>query len=582
MGNVLLFIKNNKIKFIVMFVLLILVITGLWVFFDNKKKEYSLTTVQEYKYYALNKDDKYGIIDILGNIVVEPKYDAIKIPNPQEAIFVCENQGNIIVLNDKQERLFTEYEEIDAILVNGVVSNIPYEKTVLKYKKNGKYGIVSFNGKEITKPVYDEIIGLENKESELLVKKNGKYGVINVKGAKLIDAVYDNIIADGFYTDNEKYGLSGYIVSNKTSDGYKYGYVDYKQKLILNAEYNSIDRIVQDNSKDIYLIPCRNGQYGILKNNQLIVNYSYQGIEYDRNNNFFELQRSDKYGIVDCNGNVILPTEYSEIQIKGIYIQAWKQEKYMFFDTSGKEVKDLKYTSVQKISNDNYYITTNEDGFYGIIDDKNTELISNKYNYIEYLFGKYFIALNENGKLGLINVNNNIVIDFKYDVLQRIDDTNIIEAKVLKENKVELYSDKIDSIYSGKNSFVYKDGEYIKVYEENATKYFDINGKELKNKDVFIANKLLADEKDGKWGFVDRSGNVIVDYKYDKVTEFNSYGYAGVMKSDKWGVIDINGEIVMQPTYRLEKGNTEPEFLGEYYKVYYGYGECYYTDKMAE
>lgn len=583
MGNVLVVIKNNKIKFIVMIVLFVLVITGLWMFFDNKKKEYSVTTVQEYKYYALNENNKYGVIDIRGNIVVEPKYDNIKIPNPEKAIFVCENQNSTIVLNEKQEKLFTEYDEISVILLNGVVSSIPYEKTVLKYKKDGKFGIISFDGKEITKPVYDEIRGLENKESELLVKKDGKYGVINVKGAKLIDTVYDNIISDGFYTDNEKYGLSGYIVSNKTSDGYKYGYLDYNHKVVLKLEYDVVSRVVQNNSmNDICIIACKNGQYGVVKNNQVIINYSYQGIEYDGNNNFFELQRNYKYGIVDYNGKVILPTDYIEIQINGIYIQTLKNEgeDYKFFNILGQEVRDLKYISVEKTNNEDYYITINQEGFYGVIDNENKELLENKYNYLEYLFDEYFIASRDNGDLGVINVDGNVTIEFKYDVLQRVDDTKVIEAKVLKENKTEVYSEKMEKVCSTQNSFVYRENDYIKVYSSEMTQYFDDRGRKLEAKDVFAKNNLLADEKNGRWGFIDRSGSVVINYQYDKVTEFNVYGYAGIMEDDKWGVIDINGDIVLEPIYELENTNTEPEFLGKYYKVYYGYGECYYTDKL--
>ena len=61
-----------------------------------------------------------------------------------------------------------------------------YEKSVLKYSKNGKYGIIDLNGKKITNAVYEEIDTLQFKEGELLVKKDGKYGVINIKGATLV------------------------------------------------------------------------------------------------------------------------------------------------------------------------------------------------------------------------------------------------------------------------------------------------------------------------------------------------------------------------------------------------------------
>ena len=216
MRSVLDFIKNNKFKILILIIVLAIISIGVYKILESKKKDYTITEVSTYNYFLLNKDSKYGVIDTTGKIIVEPIYDNVTIPNPEKAVFVCKEEDKLIVLNNLNEKIFTEYEEVDAISINGIASNIPYEKTVLKYKKDGKYGIISFEGKEITKPIYEEIKGLENKETELLVKLNGKYGVINAKGAKLIKPEYDNIVADGFYTDKNKYGLSGYIVSNKT------------------------------------------------------------------------------------------------------------------------------------------------------------------------------------------------------------------------------------------------------------------------------------------------------------------------------------------------------------------------------
>lgn len=216
MKNILDFVKNNKLKILISIIVLIVIIIGAYKILESKKKEYVITEVSKYNYFVLNKDSKYGVIDTMGKIIVEPIYDNVKIPNPEKAVFICRQEDKPIALNDLNEKIFTEYEEVNTISLNGIISNIPYEKTVLKYKKNGKYGIIDFEGRKITNPIYEEIKGLENKETELLVKLNGKYGVINVKGAKLIKAEYDNIVADGFYTDKNKYGLSGYIVSNKT------------------------------------------------------------------------------------------------------------------------------------------------------------------------------------------------------------------------------------------------------------------------------------------------------------------------------------------------------------------------------
>ena len=92
----------------------------------------------------------------------------------------------------------------------------------------------------------------------------------------------------------------------------------------------------------------------------------------------------------------------------------------------------------------------------------------------------------------------------------------------------------------------------------------------------FKNNKIFAKQQGSKWGFVDANENMIVDYNYDKVTEVSKYGFAGIKQNGKWGVIDIEGNIVVEPKYEF-KDNERPDFLGEYYKVTYGFGEFYYT-----
>ena len=92
---------------------------------------------------------------------------------------------------------------------------------------------------------------------------------------------------------------------------------------------------------------------------------------------------------------------------------------------------------------------------------------------------------------------------------------------------------------------------------------------------MFNENKIFAKKQNNKWGFVDAKGNSVVDYKYEKVTEINKYGFAGIKEKGKWGVIDSEGKILVEPKYEIK--SNEPIFIGEYYQVIYGDGEIYYT-----
>lgn len=584
MKKVLNFVKNNKIQVILIVLVLILLEIGVYLFFNYKNKQYYVAEISQYNYYKLNENNKYGVINTKGEVIIEPTYDNIQIPNPEKAVFICEKDEEKITLNEKNEKIFIQYDEVNAISITGIVSSNPYEKSVLCYKLNGKYGLIDYNGKAVTKPIYDEIKGLPNKESELLVKKEDKYGVINSKGAKLIEEKYYDIVADGYYTENEKYSLSGYIVCNKTKEGYRYGYINSKLKKVLDVEYNYIERILQtDTVSDTYLIVAKNGQYGVIKNNKIIINYAYQGIEYDLNNKVFELQRNFKFGIANLNGEVIIPVEYNSIEFQGVYLKVSKnnEEEAKYFNIDGTEITDLKYTSKIKTKNENYYIVTNNDGLYGVIDSNDNELIKNKYKYLEYLYEDFFIALDES-LLGVVNIKDEAIVDFKYEVIQKIEETNMVEAKIYSKNKLELYNENLEKIYSTTNdAYLYKKDNYIKILAKNETKYFSLEGNELNAEELYNNNLLFAsNDENNKWGFVDKQHKVIVDYKYDKVTEFNSSGYAGIKLNNKWGIIEENGNIVIEPIYILQDTNLEPEFLGKYYKIYYGYGECYYTSQI--
>ena len=128
-----------------------------------------------------------------------------------------------------------------------------------------------------------------------------------------------------------------------------------------------------------------------------------------------------------------------------------------------------------------------------------------------------------------------------------------------------------------KNAVITKIDNYIEVNYENYTKYFNLDGKELLNTEVYYNNKLFSVENNGKWGFKDKNGDIVIECVYDKVTEFNQYGFAGINKDGKWGVIDANKDIILDPVYEFEDINSKPFFIKEYYRVYYGYGSIYYT-----
>ena len=204
------------------------------------------------------------------------------------------------------------------------------------------------------------------------------------------------------------------------------------------------------------------------------------------------------------------------------------------------------------------------------------QLIEEKYNYIEYLYDDLFIASSESGELGVINDKDEVKINLECSSVQKVGTTDLIRTVV--DQTTRIYKKDMTLACELTGATVTEEDNYIKIYNNDETIYLDKQGNEIQNTDVFPNNQIFAAKNEqGQWGFVDKSGNIVLDYQYEKVTEVDEYGYAGIKKDGKWGVVDSQGQIVVEPTYDL-KEELEPIFMGPYHQVTYGFGEFYFED----
>lgn len=564
---------NKKIRWIIIGIVAVIIIAiSIMAIINEVQLHYKVEEISEYKYFTLEQNQKYGVIDRNGNIVIEAEYGAVQIPNPSKAIFVCVKEYNentkeyeTVVYNEKKEVLLSNYKNVQAISIYTNVNSTPYEKSVLTYKENGKYGLINLEGKQITKPVYDEISSINYKEGTFLVKQNELEGIINMKGKVIIKCEYESVTSDNYYSENGNKKQAGFIVSKKTEDGYRYGYANYRGTIILNPIYTQLERVTEiANEKGVYFIAFENGQAGLLKNNKEILNYEYEDIQYNVLGSIFVTKRNGKYGAVNQEGTTILYPEYDNVYTGGMYLNALKDKDIFIFDLNGNKI-ETNEVSKTKTENANYYITIDKNNKYKVVDSKDNIIIDKDYTYIEYLPGDYFIV-ERDSKSGIIDSNGKSVIELKYDSISRINETDILQMETNKN--IALYNLNMKEIVSMDNAIVkeVKDEKaYILLYSDTDFKYLDKKGNILTSQNLFENNSLFAKNINGKWGFVDKDGNLKVQNDYELVTDFNKYGFAGIKKDGKWGSINQNGEVVQEPTYDLKRNI--PEFVGKYYRV---------------
>jgi len=204
--------------------------------------------------------------------------------------------------------------------------------------------------------------------------------------------------------------------------------------------------------------------------------------------------------------------------------------------------------------------------------------MNEKYSYIEFFNNDLFIAT-KNSNAGVINVNGKIIIPLEYSTMKKITGTNCLEATMVETNKIAIVSSegKIgDGVENGISSL---EENYIKVISENDVKYYTLDGKETSYRELFANNEIYAIKQNGKWGFKDKSDKVIVECKYDFVTEQNG-GFVGVKLDGKWGVLDTKGNTVKEPSYTLSWNDVS--FFGEYYAIDSNVGLSIYCGYVRE
>lgn len=488
---------------IIAIAVILMFIIGINKLFSNKGEIQA--KVVALRYFPVYTNDKWGVIDSSGNIIINPEYEEyIVIPDNSKGLFICtvdvdyaKNTYKTKVVNEKGEELFTNYDLVEPIENYDESNNLWYATSILKVSKDNKYGIIDISGNQLVPCEYDSITALKGVENSLLTEKNGKLGIIDNVGSVIIDNKYKKI-----EPISNRYE-AGYIV---TADNGKQGVINFTKTVALKDKYDDV--------KNVY----GNGKYYIVK-------------------------EENDWKIVDTEGKTYLKGKYDDI-----------------ISVNGENaiiVKDNKYGVVQ------------------ITDGKN--IIDTNYDNITYGTGNNYIVKNKS-KYGIINTEGNKVLDFKYSNIVYRSDANFYEA-----TNADYTSDLLDSSLNVKLSNVIiselnADKGYIKVRKDNQYSYYNFRFEQKNSNEILNTNTIfLSRNEEGKYGFIDKNGNVVVNYIYDEATEQNDYGYASVKQNGLWGAVDSKGQIAVSPSYNLEN-NVLIEFIGKWH-LGQDLNLYYFTDK---
>ena len=454
---------------------------------DTKTQDVSTLTT----YISIYENSKWGVMDNKENIIIEPTYEEmVIIPEKNTDIFICtysvdynNETYKTKVLNAKGEELFTEYQNIQ-VLQNSDGTNVWYEKDVLKYEQNGKFGLINLKGNKILPAEYDNIYVLDGIEKSIIIEKSGKKG----------------------------------LVSSSTAG------------IIINPEYIDI-MALSDDYKDGYIVKNTEG----------------------------------KNGIISLDKKIVLETKYDEIKNvsgNGYYVVV-NEEKINVIDSTGKIILDKGFDSIESIDGNNFTIIKNSK--YGVVLNTGEELIPSEYEDLKFISGNNYIA-KKDGKYGIIDTNNSVKIDFTYENMNYISVANFIEAEnpdfttdILDVNLNKVLAQVIVSELN-------TEGGYLRVRKDSNYTYYNFKFEEKNNTEVISTNTLFLFKQNGKYGYKNKNGEIIVDPIYDDAKEQNSFGYCAVKRNGLWGSLKSDGTIILSPSVNLDD-YLYIDFIGKWHRI---------------
>lgn len=435
-------------------IVIIMVIVSIVKLVKNHQETNQLTATT---YFSVLENDKWGVIDNKGNVIIEPTYDEmITIPDKQKAIFICAyditDEGyKTKVVNEKNEQLFSEYGIIEAIDNYDSKSNVWYEDNVLRIKSNNKYGLINFKGEKILNTEYDEIYSLKGVKNSLIIKKDGNIGICNN---------YGNVIADTIYKDIKSLG---------------------------------------SNYENGYIIVTTENKYGVIGiDKSIIMEPVYEGIKYIGSNEFYSIKVADK--------------EY-------------------LFDSTTKATSQVGYDEIVNITGENVIIKNSNK--FGITDKSGTKKVDTSYEYLEYAFSNYYIAKKDN-KYGVIDSNGTVLVDCKYADMMCNKSAEFIRADIDDIESV-IFGSNLEEKITGIVSEINEDKGYIRVRVGQDYKYYNLKLEEKQNREIYTSNTLFLIKDNGKYGYANKDGKVVVECIYDDAKEQNPYGYCAIRKGRKMG-----------------------------------------------
>jgi len=366
-----------------------------------------------------------------------------------------------------------------------------------------------------------------------------------------------------------------------------YGFLDTLGQEVIPFEYSTALHF-----KNRKAIVSKNLIFGVInKKNEAIIPFKYNRLgTHDHTTYHFQL-KPQQSGLMDANEKILVPPDY---------LLMLKKNDSLWVATSGEPYDDYEFTiykndgslhlphTFQQVGGLNKVnlIKVKLEGKIGFLDRHYQLVIPPTYTNDGPELG-HSIAVHNGKKWGFIDSTNSIVIPFKYDKVKQLsldkcivtinEEKNIINKEgvfLLANNCQEIkrvsssdliiidsivYDKNLNKMLAEKASFEY----FPRV--ENGFLHFVVNGKHgylnamgnvvippiYEEAYPFYKDGISIVKQAGKWGFIDTTNLAIAKIEYDSIIHIGSppqFSNFIILKNKKYGYFS-NKKVMVQPTY---------------------------------
>ena len=421
---------------------------------------------------AVKIHNKWGLIGHDGEFLIKPKYDDIDwfryeskfwkfksnnlwgmvnldgvevIPSLYTSIDRCAN-GVIAVHKDDKQLIIPLNTGMPFAIGFEDIRSLGKEFILAKWK--GKWGAISHRGKVIINPRFDDAFEIQ-KDCFYEVKEGNRIGFLNKTGEIICEPRFNQVLAS----------RAGIIPVRQ--DG-KWGLLDVSGEMLVEPRYTSIKgfssfsdgvAIVEEGDKcglwsittKDYIVPLKyddiirwNDLFATSKDN-IISLFDISGVEILTKNNairslpephamlagFGVVRTKLKSGIINSNGQVVIPLEYDDTGIpsEGM-IPVKSGDKWGYIDMNGSVVIRPQFSMAASFRHG--VAAVKSGGKYGYINKVGNSVVNPIYSAAGYSFHGLLPVAKENAdagfvKWGLIDHKGKVVLPLEYDCLEWCD-----------------------------------------------------------------------------------------------------------------------------------------------------------------